>query len=75
MLCQIGPSWISGRSLRNERGLKPKTKERAVPPFDIRKNRAKTAKAISKHPEIVERVKAQARENEDILTRTAPGLV
>ncbi|MBS3919096.1 MAG: hypothetical protein KG012_09415 [Deltaproteobacteria bacterium] len=29
------------------------------------------AQAIAKHPEIVEKVKAQARENEDIPTRTA----
>ena len=34
-------------------------------------HRATQVRAIAKHPEIVEKVKAQARENEDIPTRTA----
>lgn len=33
--------------------------------------RISQSQAIAKHPEIVEKVKAQARENEDIPTRTA----
>lgn len=37
----------------------------------INDKRAHTARTIAKHPEIVEKVKAQARENEDIPTRTA----
>jgi len=37
----------------------------------ITDKRAHHARAISRHPEIVEKVKAQARENEDIPTRTA----
>jgi len=40
-------------------------------PQEMTSRRAHTARAIAKHPDIVERVKAQARENEDIPTRTA----
>jgi len=40
-------------------------------PENIDFRRAHKAREIFKHPEIVERVKAQARENEDIPTRTA----
>ena len=47
-----------------------KPKEKGGVPFDIPSHRAKQAKSISRHPDIVERVKAQARENEDIPTRT-----
>ena len=37
----------------------------------IPQKRATDARNISKHPDIVEKIKAQARENEDIPTRTA----
>ncbi len=40
-------------------------------PTGITHHRAIQARAISKHPEIVEKVKAQAKENEDIPTKTA----
>ena len=40
-------------------------------PEGVSKNRANAARAIAKHPDMVERVKAQARENENIPTRTA----
>jgi len=40
-------------------------------PTGIGHHRAIQARAIKNHPEIVEKVKAQARENEDIPTRTA----
>ena len=53
-----------GRPRHEQRGLKQR-------PADIPDRRAVTARAIAKHPEIVEKVKAQARENEDIPTRTA----
>jgi len=42
-----------------------------VRPEGITEHRATHARAIAAHPEIVEKVKAQARENEDIPTRTA----
>lgn len=48
----------SGQPLKHER-------------IGISEHRMKQSEAISKHPEIVEKVKAQARENEDIPTRTA----
>ena len=38
---------------------------------DITSQRASKARAIHDHPDIVARVKAQARENEDIPTKTA----
>ena len=41
----------------------------------ISRKRATQARHIAKHPEIIEKVKAQARENEDIPTRTVPGHV
>lgn len=54
----------AGRPARGQAGLKQL-------PIDITKNRASSARAISKHPEVVERVKAQAKKNEDIPTKTA----
>ena len=46
-----------GRPLTKQKGLKQR-------PEGLTVLRAHQARAISKHPEIVERVKAQARENE-----------
>ena len=40
-------------------------------PEGIDYRRAYKARTIAKHPEIVEKVKAKARENEDIPTKTA----
>ena len=48
----------SGKPLKHER-------------LGMTEKRMKQSQIISKHPDIVERVKAQARENEDIPTRTA----
>jgi hypothetical protein len=53
-----------GRPLSQQKGLRQRPEGMSI-------MRAHTARTISKHPEIVEKVKAQARENEDIPTRTA----
>jgi len=53
-----------GRPVLQQAGLTQRPKE-------ITHKRAVYARAISKHPDIVEKVKAQAKENEDIPTRTA----
>lgn len=42
-----------------------------VLPEGINHHRANQARSIARHPDIVEQVKAQARENEDIPTKTA----
>ncbi len=47
-------------------GQPPKHERLGIP-----EKRMRHAQAISRHPDIVEKVKAQARENEDIPTRTA----
>jgi len=44
----------------------PKGKRKPVLPEGITGKKAHQARAIKDHPEIVEKVKAQARENEDI---------
>ena len=47
-------------------GAPPKHERLGMP-----RHRMKDAQAIAKHPHLVERVKAKAKENEDIPTRTA----
>jgi hypothetical protein len=46
-------------------------KERRKRPDGMTDKRARASRDIAYHPEVVEKVKAQARENEDIPTRTA----
>ena len=59
-----------GSVLATKQDKPPKHERLGISP-----KRMAQAEAIHKHPEIVEKVKAQARENEDIPTRTVPGLV
>lgn len=56
---------------KNGKTVKPNIEDDTRVDIDISERRALTAKAISKRPDIVEKVKAQAREAEDIPTRTA----
>lgn len=56
-----------GRVAGHDSSGKPPKHER----LGMSEPRMRQSQAIAKHPEIVEKVKAQARENEDIPTRTA----
>jgi len=59
------------RGVRQGRGMKPSGKPPKHERLGVSEKHMHQSVAIHKHPEIVERVKAQARENEDIPTRTA----
>jgi len=54
-----------GRGTKSS-GKPPKSERLGIP-----ERRMHQAQTIAKHPEVVERVKAKARENEDIPTKTA----
>ena len=60
------PMWDSRVHGSKPSGKPPKAERLGIP-----QKRMEQSQAIAKHPEIVEKVKAQARENEDIPTRTA----
>jgi len=52
-------------------GMKPSGKKPKHERLKMNRHRMQQSQQISKHPEIVEKVKAQAKENEDIPTKTA----
>jgi hypothetical protein len=55
----------------SKRGITKGMPRPKVLPEGINGKRSHQARAIARHPEIVEKVKKQARENEDIPTKTA----
>lgn len=60
-----------GRNYRTRRGSEPSGQPPKHERLGLPEKRMKQAQTISKHPEVVARVKAQAKKNEDIPTRTA----